>query len=128
MTTATLGLPGQTVAVELERHASRAAFLAGSIPSARDALLFANVLLNAQGSLARQLAGLTGLRGRISDDAQLLATLSRPLLEKVERHGRRVLAMIAQERLDEENSVAEERLVSFWSDDASARDDYVTRA
>jgi len=86
----------------------------------REPLLFAAALFRAQAQLADALADLPPLA--------TVAKRAEPLLRIVADRGPEVLVQQALARLDDDATVAENRLALYWNGETTSRDDYLSRA
>jgi len=109
-----------SVRAELERRSARAELLAKSNDAAREPLLFAAALFRAQADLADKLVDLPPFAN--------VAKLAEPLLRIVADRGPELLVQQALARLDDDATIAENRLVLYWSGETTSREDYLSRA
>ena len=105
-----------SVRAEFERRSARADALPPS-----EILRFVSVLCRAQGAIA---AGLESS----SADLEHLVPLIEPFLRLVADRGPEQLVAQALIRLDDDRGAARARLTTYWNGDATARDDYLSRA
>ena len=68
------------------------------------------------------------MSGRLADDVDFVLPLTEDLLRIVADRGPDALAEAALARLNDEPSVARERLLAYWNGDSTTRDDYLSRA
>jgi len=121
------------LASAFERRAARAEALAAEQPvGGRPPLEFAAGLLRVQGRLAAAIATLgtraPRLRGRLQDDLGGFAGELGAVLRFAVDHGPRALSEAAVQRVGQDGGQQRARLLAFWSDGASGRDDYLSRA
>jgi formate dehydrogenase accessory protein FdhE len=102
-----------------EQRSARAALLAKQSEIAREPLEFAAALSQAQAQCMHRLEPVT-LSGRLSEDADKLLTLIRPVLEVIAERSE-----IAEQRLSDDATTAKTRLNVFWSEN---HNDYIARA
>lgn len=107
-----------------EQRRARAALLAPQSKAANEPLLFAARLSEAQGKVASVLRGADVSSARISS----LLEVSKQILRVAAEHGPELLAIEADKRLHDETRTAEGRLITYWSGDSTAREDYLSRA
>ncbi len=118
-------------AAELERRAGRAALLAGQTSIANEPLLFASSLCRAQSASAAvidEAHAARPLTGRLDDDVARLLPLCETIIRAGAEHGPEPLAADAHRRRSEGSETAAIRLLTYWNDDTSAREDYLSRA
>jgi formate dehydrogenase maturation protein FdhE len=108
-----------------EQRSARATLLAPQSEAANEPLLFAARLSQAQQKVA---GALRQLEGRLASDVSSVREVSKPILRVAAEHGPELLAVEADKRLHDETGTAEGRLITYWSGDSSARDDYLSRA
>jgi formate dehydrogenase maturation protein FdhE len=121
----------ESLTAEFERRAARAEKLAPLSESARDPLLFAALILRAQGEIAGALEEEHAVRpftGRLDDDAERLLPLHQRLLHAAADKGPEQLAEAARQRREDDPATAKARLQVFWSGDIGAREDYLSRS
>ena len=121
----------ESLVVEFDRRAARAEKLAPLSESARDPLLFAAILLRAQGEIASALEeahAVRGFTGRLGEDAERLIPLHQRLLHAAADKGPEQLAEDARKRREDDAATAKTRLMVFWNGDTGAREDYLSRA
>jgi formate dehydrogenase maturation protein FdhE len=106
-----------SVRAEFERRSARAETL-----SASPVLAFIAVLCRAQASIAASLESSPVV------DLDRLLPLTEPFLRIVADRGPEELVAQALMRLDDDAATARARLTTFWNGDATARDDYLSRA
>lgn len=104
----------------IDERAARAALLAKTGGVAREPLLFASAILEAQAKCMERLQPV--------DDAGAIFPLVRPILEVAAKRGPSPLADEARKRLSEDLTTAETRLQTYWKGDITAREDYLSRA
>ena len=104
----------------IEERAARAARLAKESDAAREPLLFASAMLEAQSKCADRLQPVTNVGA--------IFPLVRPILEVAVQRGPEPLAEEAKKRLAEDESTAATRLVTYWKGDITASEDYLSRA
>lgn len=102
-----------------EQRSARAALLAAENEVAREPLEFAAALCAAQAECADRLEPVA-LTGSLTDDAEKLVTLIRPVLQVIAAHSE-----VAEQRLSDDPSTAKTRLNVFWSEN---HNDYIARA
>lgn len=113
------------------RRAARAELLAGAAETAAVPLRFAAGLYRAQGSLAATIrAGHArrALGGNLAKDLGSFAEGLDGVLTFAAEAGPEALAQQARARLREDEAVARERLLVFWTGDQPSREDYLSRA
>ena len=108
----------------IAERAKRAALLAKNADAAREPLLFASAMLEAQSRCADQLQP----GGRLADDVKTILPILRPILDTAAQRGPEPLAEAARKRMADDETTAAARLLTFWDGDLTARDDYLSRA
>ena len=108
-----------------EQRRARAALLASSADAAREPLEFAVHLSSAQAKVATELAAVT-LTGRLAEDLADILPMLHGVLHACAEHGPEELAVEADKRLHDDTETARNRLLTYWSGDAT--DDYIARA
>lgn len=106
-----------SVRAEFERRSARAETLPPS-----PILSFVSALCRAQGAIA------TGLEASAAIDLDHLLPLTESFLRTIAERGSEQLVEQALERLDDDAATARARLLAYWNGDATARDDYLSRA
>jgi FdhE protein len=122
-----LRLRRDSVQPVFERSAVRASALAQRSTSARAPLEFAAGLLRAQGALAAAIEAVHSdhpLCGNLADDLVAFDARLAIVLSFVAEQGPAIVGDVARQRLEE----IRERLIAFWRDGGSGRDDYLSRA
>ena len=110
----------QRSAVEdFEQRGARAALLASQSETAREPLEFAAALCQAQARAASRLQS-AALKGKFSDDVDLLLPVVTPLIEIIARHSEE-----GEQRVTDDPATARTRLGVYWSGDSK---DYISRA
>lgn len=126
-----------TIAVErspasdFERRSDRAELLASAAGSTSEPLRFAAALCREQSTVAlaiEQVHRSHPLIGRLVDDIERVLPLLAPVVRMAAEIGPPELAEQAGNRQKEEFSVTSARLLTLWSGDSTAREDYLSRA
>ncbi len=116
------------VELAFEQRALRAELLARDAAAAREPLDFAAGLYRTQGAVAATIEAWRrnhGLRGHLDADLDGLGAAFTPILRFAAERGPSALGAAAEARLSEHPRA---RLCSWWSEDASGRGDYLSRA
>ncbi len=123
--------PESAIESAFERRAARAELLAREAPAAEGPLRFAAGLYRAQGQLAAEIEEAhhrRPLTGHLDRDVDRFLELRRELIRYAATSGPEALSKNARAREPEDTSVAQSRLLVYWSGDRAASEDYLSRA
>ena len=114
-----------------ERRAERAELLAAESSSAVAPLRFAAGLYRVQGAVAAKLeSGQASavLTGSLAKDAELVLPNLRRVLRYAIDAGPEGLAIQAGARCEDDEAAAQTRLLVYWNDEITSREDYLSRS
>jgi formate dehydrogenase maturation protein FdhE len=123
--------PRSSVAPEFGRRAARAEALAGASPSVEEPLRFAAGLYRVQGELAAFLESAHAeehLTGHLDEDVDRFLDRVPSILRYAAENAPGVLAAEARARQEDLPATRRTRLLVYWGDGRSSRDDYLSRA
>lgn len=117
-------------ATAFEQRSDRAAALSESSVAARELLQFAARVCRAQASMAAALEQKhveRELTGHLAHDVDRFLPLTEDMLRLISVKAPEALAAEALARLDDEPEIAKARLLTYWTGDIDAREDYLSR-
>lgn len=119
------------IVADFDRRAARAKLLLREAPAAEGPLRFAVGLYRIQGQIAADLETADAedsITGRLEADSERLLPAIASVIRYASEEGPELLSAQARERQTDLSSTARTRLLVYWQDDITSREDYLSRA